>query len=178
MRATLLIPVWIASTLVAFWRYDGRYRLPVAARPATKPDLAATLKAPHAKATLLSFYTPGCGCSRFAESHVADLARRYGAQGLRIVTVIEGEGAAPRFDGELRDEKGRVARALGVAAAPGAVVLDAQGRTVYVGGFNVARFCDDRRTAFAEQAIAAVLAGKTPPRTKGPFYGCATVAAG
>lgn len=178
MRTGALLTAWVALTLAGFWIYDGRYRLPVEGRVATNPHEATALAVPGAKATLLAFYTPGCGCSRFAESHIASLARRFSPRGLRIVTVVEGRGEAPRFDGLVQDPNGRLARALGVSAAPGAVVLDAKGRTAYVGGFNVARFCDDARSAYAEQAVVAVLAGRRPARPRGPFYGCATVAAG
>ena len=118
MRTGALLTAWVALTLAGFWIYDGRYRLPVEGRVATNPHEATALAVPGAKATLLAFYTPGCGCSRFAESHIASLARRFSPRGLRIVTVVEGRGEAPRFDGLVQDPNGRLARALGVSAAP------------------------------------------------------------
>jgi hypothetical protein len=50
--------------------------------------------------------------------------------------------------------------------------VDARGRIVYTGAYNIGRYCTNERTAYAQQALEALLAGRTPPRAKTPFYGC------
>jgi len=173
MRPSIVLGLWAATTVAGFWWYDGRYRLPVPARVAEKPSIGATLVEPDAKVTLLAFYSPSCACSRFAEPHIRKLEQDYKAAGLKVRVVIEDGDEGP--DGLISrvDVKGKIARAFGVPAAPGAVVLDANGKVVYTGGFNVARFCDDSKTAFAQAAIVAALANKAPAITHGEFYGCA-----
>lgn len=174
MKSALLIGAWAVSTVGGFWWYDGRYRLPVVPRKAERPSVSKTLAFPGAKATLLAFYSPDCGCSRFALSHIRRLDRDYRARGLRVTVVIEGGDKGPDGLATLRDPDGKLAKQLGVPAAPGAVVIDGEGKIVYTGGFNVARFCDDERTAFAKKAIDAVLEARKPVQAKGAFYGCRT----
>ena len=74
------------------------------------------------------------------------------------------------------DSGGRIARMFGVWAAPAAVVLDRYGHVCYVGSYNSARYCDDPHSAWAQQALAAVVAGRRPPRAKTLFFGCSVIA--
>ncbi len=173
MRPAIVLSLWAATTVAGFWWYDGRYRLPVPAQPAEKPSIGTSLVEPGAKATLLAFYSPSCACSRFAVAHIRKLEHDYKAAGLNVLVVIEDGDEGPDGLKSLVDAQGKIARAFGVPAAPGAVVLDAKGKIVYTGGFNVARFCDDSKTAFAQAAIVATLADKSPAISHGEFYGCA-----
>jgi hypothetical protein len=136
--------------------------------------------------TLLNFWNPDCACSRFAEPHVHALVERFAPLGVRFVTVIEcGKSAADRNAaltawlgrGEptmpvVIDPGGDIARRFGVWAAPGAVILDRQGRMAYIGSYNAARFCADAATAWAMQALQSILHGASPPHATTPFYGC------
>jgi peroxiredoxin len=100
------------------------------------------------------------------------------------VTVVPGgreaaQRAEQAFPGvpAISDEEGRIARAFGVPAAPAAAVIDRRGRLVYVGSYNVARFCDNEETAYAAAAVQAALRGEKPKVASVPFFGCGSPAA-
>jgi len=199
----VLVVAWLIGTGTAFWSLEGQYFRP-AHRPAgaaeSRPDLRppvpiASLPTDQGRirlagpgpVTLLNFWNPNCPCSRFSEVHTAQLARTFGPRGVRCVTVIECAGS-PR-DGlsawksrglsgfaAAADPGGETARTFGVWAAPAAVVLDREGRVCYVGAYNSARYCDDSHSAWAQQALEAVLAGRRPPRAKTLFFGCQVIA--
>ena len=136
--------------------------------------------------TLLNFWNPSCPCSRYMEGHVQSLSARFAAQGIRLITLVECGASAEernaarkawraRSGGAGRmslDPGGTVARTFGVWAAPAAVVLNQRGQVIYVGAYNAARYCDNRETAWAEQAIEATLAHRLPRCSKAPFFGC------
>ncbi len=164
------------------------------------PGVMATLRTDRGEVALgvagpimvLNFWNPDCACSRFAEPEVAALAARSEPQGVRFVTVIA-SGASPQEqrralalwrarhvlarDPALADAGNRLALALGVWAAPAAVILDRRGRIAYVGAYNAGRFCSDSRTGWAAQALAAVARGQRPDHPTMPFYGCQLLAA-
>jgi hypothetical protein len=142
--------------------------------------------------TVLNFWNPDCPCSRFAEPDVARLASWYEPKGVRFITVVASGASA---DGQRRalaqwrarhimardpafaDAGNRFALALGVWAAPAAVILDRQGKIAFVGAYNAGRFCSDARTAWAARALAAVAQGRRPAHPATPFYGCQLLAA-
>ena len=202
VKTGFLLTAWGALTVGAFWQREGRYLLP-APRPAgaalLRPELrpsapVALLKTEQGiillqagqPITLLNFWSPSCGCSRFMESHVRALAARYAPQGVCFVTVIESEDAPKDALAEYHargfalpamvDNHGDTARQFGVWAAPAAVILDSRGQVRYLGAYNVARFCDSEKTAFAQQALEALTKGQSPPRAGLPFFGCQIVA--
>ncbi len=193
---------WGVGMLLAFWQVEGRYlrpasrpagaadlapeRLPLSPVAALETE-RGTLSLRHpGSVLLLNFWNPACPCSRFNEAHVARIAQEFGGRGVRIVTVVEcGLSAQETADAlaawRSREENvfavtadpgGRIARAFGVWAAPAAVILNAAGQVAFVGGYNAARFCEDRRTAWAERALDSLLAGQKPLHAKTLFYGC------
>jgi peroxiredoxin len=201
-RRTLsaFILAWAFLTLAAFWRMEGQYLRPVP-RPKGAADLQTGVISPVAMVwtdrgvvplsrtksiVLLNFWNPTCPCSRFMEGHVRKLGDQYGKMGVQLVTVVECgksqsdvEDALAVWRGRdlpsfavVADPNGRIARQYGVWAAPAAVIIDAKGRVQYVGAYNVARYCDSSKTAYASMALAAIVAGKKPPRAKTAFYGC------
>ena len=198
----LLLMLWGAGTLAAFWQLEAQYLRPVP-RPAgavlAQPDRlpmspVATLTTDRGDIalnhlgpiTLLNFWNPACSCSRYMEGPVRRLAREYGPRGVRLITVVEcGALESERADAlaawrgrglsafaVAADPGGGIARRFGVWAAPAAVILNRRGRVAYVGAYNAARYCDNRETAWAAQALAAIVADRTPPRTTSAFYGC------
>jgi hypothetical protein len=195
----LILAFWVALIGVTYWRMELRFLTP-ASRPAGAAEIDPTQQPPapvqrlqtdagaralHSKITLLNFWSPDCACSRFMEPHVRDLVERFQPQGVQWITVILVDDARAT-DSEilhqwrtrgietpaLVDRGGLLARQFGVWAGPAAVIVDARGRIVYTGAYNIGRYCDNERTAYAQQALEAVLTGRTPPRAKTPFYGC------
>jgi len=195
----LILAFWLVLIGITYWRMELRFLTP-APRPAGAADIDPTQQPPapvqrlqtdagvrtiHGRITLLNFWSPDCACSRFMEPHVRDLVARFQPHGVQLITVIL-VGDARASDDEvlgrwrargietpaLVDRGGALARRFGVWAGPAAVVVDARGRIVYTGAYNIGRYCTNERTAYAQQALEALLAGRTPPRAKTPFYGC------
>ncbi len=197
-----LLLLWGGGTLFAFWHFEGQYLRPVSrpagaaiARPEMLPappvDTLQTEQGPIAltgpqPVTVLNFWNPRCPCSRFAESDVRRLIGTYGPTGVRFVTIIaSGADAADQREASsawqaraisgtmpVVDGDNQLARRFGVWAAPAAVILTPRGRIAYVGAYNAARYCHDPHTAWAAKALAAIVAGQKPPRTKTLFFGC------
>ncbi len=199
LLAGAIIGVWIGLVVTTFWRMEWRFLQP-APRPegAAQIDPAQKPLAPTSQLntdrgvyslqghlTLLNFWSPDCACSRFMERHVRDLVRTYRPKGVQFITVIVGEGNgedAPdllerwyrrRIDTPaVADVGGALSRRFGVWAGPSAVIVNPEGQVVYLGAYNIGRYCDNRKTAYAQQALEALLEGRHPPRASTPFYGC------
>lgn len=196
----LLLSIWLAGTAAAFWQLELKYLRPVdrplgaaIAHPGTKavPPVSALdsdvgpirLDRPG-RVTLLNFWNSDCPCSRFMESQVRDLVARYAPRGVRFVTIVE-DASSRRADAicawrersmppmpVVYDQDGTIARAFGVWASPGAVILDSSARVRFVGAYNAARFCDNADTAWGAQALASVVKGRPVVLASTPFYGC------
>ncbi len=195
----VILSIWLALIGVTYWRMELRFLTP-AKRPAgaalidpeTQPPAPisrlSTDKGEHrlqGKFTLLNFWSPDCACSRFMEPHVRALVDEFTPQGVQCITVIilndssvSEPDALQRWRSRgietpaLVDRGGALARQFGVWAGPAAVIVNPQGRIVYAGAYNIGRYCSNEQTAYAKQALEAVLAGRKPPRAKTPFYGC------
>lgn len=194
-----ILVLWMTLIGVTYWRMELRFLQP-AKRPAGAAAVDPSKQPPapvqqiqtdmgaldwRGKFTLLNFWSPDCACSRFMEPHVRELVELFTPRGVQIATVIilnservsdtdaiqqwRGRGIATPA---LVDRNGALARQFGVWAGPAAVIVNPRGRIVYVGAYNIGRYCNNEETAFAKQALEAVLAGQHPPRASTPFYGC------
>ncbi|MFY9343893.1 MAG: AhpC/TSA family protein [Planctomycetota bacterium] len=183
----------LGLTIVAidFWRYDLRYSLPTPRAPGLEQpapgariDLPPTVAA-HAvpdRPLLLHFFNAQCPCSRFNLDHLQALVRDYRGR-VTFVAVLQGDDAAAErppalagFDiAAVRDHDGGLARLCGVYSTPQAVLLTAGRVLFFRGNYNLSRFCTDATTAFAQQAIDALLAGRPlpgMPAAATTAYGC------
>lgn len=195
----ILLAGWLGLIGLTYWRMELRFLTP-AARPVgaatidpeTRPPTPVSVLQTDAgtrhlqgKITLLNFWSPDCACSRFMEPHVRDLVRRFAPRGVQCITLIllndphHSEAEALQLwrrrgipTPALVDRGGTLARRFGVWAGPAAVIINAQGQIVYLGAYNIGRYCNNEQTAYAQQALEAVLAGRKPPRARTPFYGC------
>lgn len=136
------------------------------------------------KPTLLHFYNPDCPCSRFSTQHFASLVKEYGE---KVSFYLVLQRAADRVKaGEqmtamgldlpiILDEDSSLAQKSGVYSTPQAVLLDTESRLYYRGNYNRARYCTDKNTSYARQALAAITAGERAPSFSSlatKAYGC------
>lgn len=194
-----ILVVWLTLVGFTYWRMELRFLQP-AERPAGAATVDPSKQPPapihslhtdrgafslRGKVTLLNFWSPNCACSRFMEPHVRDLVQEFTPHDVQVVTVIilndervsdadalqqwRGRGIATPAQ---VDRGGSLARRFGVWAGPAAVITNPQGRIVYIGAYNIGRYCSNEETAFAKQALEATLAGRKPPRASTLFYGC------
>ena len=126
-----------------------------------------------ASVTLYHFYSPECACSRFVLVEVERIARTYQGR-LRIVAITaEPDGDTDDYPfTSLLDTSETIARQLGVYCTPQAVITGPDGKVLYAGSYNRARFCAEARTAYVDQALGQIFAGHIVQNKKGPIFGC------
>jgi thiol-disulfide isomerase/thioredoxin len=189
-----IIITWLLILIVAvgalFWYNEWLYNLPTPIPASYKPvstnehiAVVKKLNADPGKPVFLHFFNPDCPCSRFNLPHFRELVKKYGDR----VTFV----AVPMimFGNEYTDEEIRnkidldipvwrepgVADAVGVYSTPQAVLITNDNNLYYRGNYNKSRYCTDKRSNYAEMAIASLL-GKAPVPDFGPMalraYGC------
>ncbi|SDJ91142.1 Thiol-disulfide isomerase or thioredoxin [Catalinimonas alkaloidigena] len=138
---------------------------PLSARPVT---LAPFIEQRHHRPVFVQFFDPDCQYARFTMKEMGTLVEKYGDEvDFYVVLVSEPDKAAQaeeyflrRYDLNVRlvnDPTNALAAQCGVRASPQALLLDAQGQLFYRGNFNIAPFSTDTQTAYAYQALVALL---------------------
>ncbi|MDT3403264.1 DUF6436 domain-containing protein [Mucilaginibacter terrae] len=187
----LLISLWLVLLIVAlgalFWYNEYRYTLPTPVPQNYKAissgaiiNLPSNLQYNKSKPVFLHFFNPECPCSRFNIAHVKTLIKQYGNRASFIVVLITKEDIRPeevkeKFDLDVPVISDRVlATACGVYSTPQAVILNAQNQLMYRGNYNSSRYCTDKKTEYARQALNDVLqdipVASLPMASKA--YGC------
>ena len=169
MRKTVVI-TWLAILLVAvisvFWHTEWKYNLPTPVpenyNPVVKKDvvnLNENIKADKGKPLFLHFFNPNCPCSRFNIAHFKTLVKEYGNKvdfkmvvlSNRNYTAIEMQHKFDVTIPVLFDSS--VAAACGVYSTPQAVIIDSNQQLFYRGNYNRSRYCSDKKTEYAKQAL-------------------------
>jgi hypothetical protein len=192
-RLQLFVVTWMLLLFAAiagcFWYKDWQYNLPTAKPAGYKSvgigsyiSLHKGNNGPLAKPVLLHFFNPDCPCSRFNIAHVRNLMHQYGTQ-VDFVIVLQTsahyqpEEIRRRFDLDSVDVICRpgLAAQCGVYSTPQAVILDTTSRLFYRGNYNQSRYCVNRQTNYAQQALDDLLQHQTPLFFKAKAttaYGC------
>ncbi len=135
-------------------------------------------------ATVLVFWSASCPCVRRYQARADALLDAHPADRVRVVGVSSNAGepfedvlrtAAGRGVRIpiLRDESGRVARALGVRSTPTVVLLDRSGAVRYLGWIDNERLPGEAgREPWLERALEGVLDGKSSFASRSPTWGC------
>src|SRR6185312_10027962 len=173
-----------------FWYTDWRYSLPTPVPARYRPvsngsfvDLAGKLPVAANKPVFLHFFNPDCPCSRFNLPHFRELVKKYGdhVTFVAVPMIMLGheytdEDIRKKLDVDIPvlREPG-FADAVGVYSTPQAVVINTNKDLYYRGNYNKSRYCTDKRSNYAEQAIASLL-NDSPTPDFGPLalraYGC------
>ncbi len=137
------------------------------------------------KPIFIHFFSPFCPCSKFNIAHINYLVERYSGE-VDFYAVIFNDSEyemefidfAEKYDipiPTILDKNNTIASSCGIYATPQAAILTKEGKLFYKGNYNVSRYCNDRNTNFAEQALGALLEGKNPPDfgdLSDKAYGC------
>lgn len=170
-----LVVLWLAIVATAFWWFALRDLRPFA--PAGTDSTAAALfdadrlpqiqrflaargslgQEPAAPLTLLHLRDPACSCNRFSDPHVAALREDYASRGVRVETL-----RVSMTRGDLGDW---------LPATPAALLIDQEGRVLYLGPLSEAANCG-RDNAPVERALDHALAGHTAPAGTKLGTGC------
>lgn len=156
-----------------FWRNEFIYSLPTPVPQHYKPvstgtgiALPATLPVRADAPVLLHFFNPDCPCSRFNIKHVRELAAQYGNKvSFAVVLMTKKDYTAQAIQDRfglsmpvIKDTS--LASICGVYSTPQAVILDQYHQLYYRGNYNRTRYCTDKKTNYAQQALEALLTNR------------------
>ncbi len=137
-----------------------------------------------ARFTVFVFFSAHCQCLSAHDERLMELARDYQTQGVQFFLVDSEAGDALERDRSeaqrrqypfpiLADPGGRLAQAFGVRFATTTLVVDPMGNVRYHGGIDSEKRTPDPAGRFyLKEALAALLAGKTPEFTETKSLGC------
>jgi hypothetical protein len=135
--------------------------------------------------TVLVFFSPGCHCLDLHEARIRELYAQYHPRGVQFVMVDSEVRASAESDLAeatrrsypfpiLIDRGARLADALGAEYATYSVVIDAQGRVRYRGGFDSDKMhLLESATPYVRDALDDLLAGRSPRVAEAKALGCA-----
>lgn len=178
----LLLWAWLCCLFVGigglFWHFEVQYSLPTPVPVNYRPvavgewvDLKGKIDIPDRKQPVfLHFYNPSCPCSKFNIPHFRSLVQEYGQEvSFGVVAMTKTSAySESEIQGKLDLQipvafDSSLALACGVYSTPQAVLLDADGRLYYRGNYNISRYCTNKETNFAQQAIDSLLMNRHRP---------------
>ncbi len=143
-----------------------------------------TLKQYTGNVVVLEMCSIECPWSRGADPHLVELSKKHAADGVVFVgidshhsTTVDQIKAYAEQAGKsytiLKDVDNKYADALGAKTTPEVFVVDKAGKLAYHGAFdNRQQDTQKGDKAYVADAIAAVLAGKTPDPGEAKSWGC------
>ena len=115
------------------------------------------------KPLFLHFFNPNCPCSKFNIPYFKELVKKYGNEvDFEIVLLSNKNYSAEQIQSKfdlsipvLFDSA--IAIECGVYSTPQAVIIDSKSNLFYRGNYNNSRYCTDKKTNYAEQALNNLL---------------------
>jgi sugar phosphate isomerase/epimerase len=135
--------------------------------------------------TVLIFFSRECHCLDQHDGRIRELYDAYHPRGVDVLMVDPEVRASPEIDAAeaarrgysfpiLVDQGARLANALGADYATYSVVVDAQGRVRYRGGFDSDKtHLSESATPYVRNALDDLLAGRPPRVAEAKALGCA-----
>jgi thioredoxin-related protein len=177
----LIVFVWLALLLggisYLFWYNEWKYSLPTPVPAKYHPaalgsyvDLGNKIAAIPGKPLFIHFFNPECPCSRFNIKHFKSLVKQYKSQLSFAIVVINKDRSYTaqeiqnKFNLDIPiyfDEN--IAKRCGVYSTPQAVLLDGASRLYYRGNYNKSRYCTDKNSNYAQQAVDSLLMNNQHP---------------
>lgn len=158
---------------VLFWHNEFKYSLPTpvpknykAVNPGNNIQIPEGLHSKNNKPVFLHFFNPDCPCSKFNIPHFKSLVKQYGNEATFAVVVMSIKNYSARqiqnkFDLNipvLFDPS--IAGSYGVYSTPQAVIIDTNQKLYYRGNYNRSRYCDDKKSNYAQQALDSLFYDK------------------
>jgi thiol-disulfide isomerase/thioredoxin len=162
-----------ATIAFLFWHQEFKYSLPTpvpenykVVKLGNNVEFPEGLRSKNNKPVFLHFFNPDCPCSKFNIPHFKSLAKQYGNQATFAIVVMSNKNYSARqiqnrFDMDipvLFDPS--LAASYGVYSTPQAVIIDRNQKLYYRGNYNRTRYCTDKKSNYAQQALDNLLADK------------------
>ena len=178
--------------IYSYWYFEYKFILPtptprdyVAVAVNQQVNVEDFLSETAEKPRFFHFFNPYCPCSRFNLEHFADLIQAFNTE-VDFYAVIGSKELFEKTKSQLAkyqidipiiiDRKELLAKKCGVYSTPQAVLIDTEDKLYYRGNYNVARFCTNPETDFAQKALQAITEDLPPPifgELATQSYGCA-----
>jgi peroxiredoxin len=140
----------------------------------------------EAKGFIVIFDCNTCPYSKAYNQRIIDLNEKYAAKGFPVITINANEGSGDSYDEMVRiankkkykfpylyDESQTIAKTYGATNTPHVFVLNQQLKVSYIGAIDDnARNAASATKKYVEDAVDALLAGKSVPVTKTKAMGC------
>lgn len=162
--APLLVLCWLLGTAWAFWWFQFRFLPPVEVPLLSHEQLIQLAEQLPSSETprVVHFFNPDCLCSRFNESHVRMIIRRYQQLGVEFAVLVP----APTQIALAERVFGVPAFSYALDAAqlytPMALVLDHQADLAYIGSYSDSLLCTFETGQLIEDALDALLNNQRP----------------
>lgn len=131
---------------------------------------------------VLVFYNQNCPFVKEAEDRIDAFHRAYSAKGITVVAIDAGVNNSPETIAEhaqgksfpiLVNRDSKIAARFGANHTPEVFILDKDMVVRYHGAFDSGKVKEGtERTAYAENAVHALLAGGTPAEPQTKAFGC------
>ena len=160
----------LAFIIVLFWHYEYIYKQPTPVpqnyrnvKTGTTISIANKLPVTSGKPVFLHFYNPHCPCSRFNIPHFNSLVQQYGEKVQFVIVPVTPKKLTAtdllkKFDVQVPVVfDSTLATECGVYSTPQAVIIDTAQQLFYRGNYNKSRYCSDKKSEYARQALDNLL---------------------
>jgi hypothetical protein len=163
LLASLLILLWVAAMLAAYWWYEARYLRSFSEQTAL--FYGEQLRLPDELAgpgpiRLVHFWDPACPCNIGNQQHLAELIERFGPQGVTFHSVQKpgSTGHLPSTLSALQPLRALLGSEQ-IPASPAVAVWDRSGQLAYFGPYSEGATCTSSNS-FIEPVLDALIAGR------------------
>ena len=175
LLASLLIMLWAAAMLVAYWWYEARYLRSFSEQTAL--FYGEQLRLPDELAgpgpiRLVHFWDPACPCNIGNQQHLADLIERFAPQGVSFYAVQK-----PGTQGQLPSTLSALQPLAAlpgsdqIPASPAVAVWDRNGQLAYFGPYSQGATCTSSNS-FIEPILQALSEDRPVNATHNMAVGC------
>ena len=173
--ALLLVLCWLVLTAYAFWWFHFRHLYVVNSIDQwvmfSSDQLSYSDATYHGNPVLIHFHDANCPCSRFAVPDVRSIIENFSEQlDIRIIVPdAHSLAQASRIFGVSAEV---VSEHIAPVASPAAWLMDADGKTVYLGPYSDSGICTTSDSHQVSSLIADLLDGHTLTATNHVTTGC------
>jgi thiol-disulfide isomerase/thioredoxin len=170
---TVFLAMISATIAFLFWHQELKYSLPTPVPENYKVvnlgnniELPEGLRSKNNKPVFLHFFNPDCPCSKFNIPHFKSLVKQYGNQATFAIVVMSNKNFSAR---QIQNRFGMdipvlfdpsLAVSYGVYSTPQAVIINTDQKLYYRGNYNRTRYCTDKKSNYAQQALESLLSDK------------------
>jgi hypothetical protein len=175
LLASLLILLWGAAMLAAYWWYEARYLRSFGDQTAL--FYGEQLRLPDELAgpgpiRLVHFWDPACPCNVGNQQHLAELIERFTSQGVAFYAVQK-PGSTGQLPSTLNALQAlpELAGSAKVPASPAVAIWDRNGQLAYLGPYSEGATCTSSNS-FIEPILDALVQGRPVTASNTLAVGC------